>query len=34
MTDLVTFSEEMSCLWNLSTEKTEAERRSVKGQPE
>lgn len=34
MTDLVTFSEEMSCLWNLSTEKTEAERRSVKDQPE
>lgn len=33
-TDLVTFSEEMSCLWNLSTEETEAERRSVKGQPE
>lgn len=34
MTDLVAFSEEMSCLWNFSTEKTEAERWSDKGQPE
>lgn len=33
MTDLVASSEEMSCLWNLSTEETEAEGRSVKGQP-
>lgn len=34
MTDLVASSEEMSCLWNLSTEETEAEGQSVKGQPE